>query len=197
MLRVMVIAFGFPHADTPADPASIFRKHGQQAALIQHAALQAGKHQVYTEACIANAYEIQPGGESRAKAAEARGRLGTLMAEAGKGLSKTCSICLEELHPEQPSPATQLVGVVIPCMHCYHLACAVEWRRRQRTCPLCQGDPYSLDQMLYAISYISGRFSHMGKLSRKLLQSGGYASSQFSQQSSLNWQWQSHWDWQG
>ncbi|KAK9866109.1 hypothetical protein WJX84_009505 [Apatococcus fuscideae] len=83
---------------------------------------QAGKHQVYTEACIANAYEIQPGGESRAKAAEARGRLGTLMAEAGKALSKTCSICLEELHPEQPSPATQLVGVVIPCMHCYHLA---------------------------------------------------------------------------
>lgn len=48
------------------------------------------------------------------------------------GQEDACAICLETMRRGEPS-------VVLPCGHCFHDACAVEWLGVKAECPTCRG----------------------------------------------------------
>ena len=109
------------------------------------------------KACIANANEVQRGAEALSKAAAARRAVAHMLKHAGRPpLSDTCTICLSEVHMEQPSHAQHRVVVLPDCMHCFHLDCIGQWRLSSLLCPLCQGKLCAVDGMLYARGFLAG-----------------------------------------
>jgi hypothetical protein len=55
-----------------------------------------------------------------------------LMRRPHIGLEDPCAICLETMRKGEAS-------VVLPCGHCFHDACTVEWLTVKAECPTCRG----------------------------------------------------------
>lgn len=50
-------------------------------------------------------------------------------------LQEECCICLEEFNPGDSV-------YCIPCGHCFHVHCLLEWKQRRPTCPICETSIY-------------------------------------------------------
>ena len=44
---------------------------------------------------------------------------------------RSCCVCLEDVCPGDQVRT-------LPCLHTFHSACAEEWLRKKKVCPLCQ-----------------------------------------------------------
>ena len=112
------------------------------------------RDQLYTQVTIVNAYEAQQKKLHLSRAAQERAKLANMLSEAGRPrLSETCSICLEELRLDQPSPEQHRVVVLTDCMHCFHLKCISKWNSVTRSCPLCQRTLQAVEDMQNSHAY--------------------------------------------
>jgi Ring finger domain len=64
-----------------------------------------------------------------------------------------CTICCDELFVKDAQGSNECVP--LPCGHCYHRGCIVEWMRQQDTCPTCK-KRCSRHQQLKAIKPLVG-----------------------------------------
>ncbi len=130
--------------------------------------MQGPEHAAYIKACVANGNEVQKEEACWQVAAEARSGVLQLLNEAERSIQEICSICLEELCVTEPTKPDARLVILLPCMHCFHLECAGRWRLNSRSCPLCQNDLHTLDQMLFAGKHIHGQDSQFGRLCEPL-----------------------------